>query len=85
MRYGFILARGTGTRLRPYTFILPKPLIPLGGESLEAMTSTRRRRLDAATNVKREQSAIVPWCMTDGDITGFSLASIPPFRSASRR
>jgi len=34
MRYGFILAGGTGTRLRPYTFILPKPLIPLGGESI---------------------------------------------------
>jgi len=34
MRYGFILAGGTGTRLRPYTFVLPKPLIPLGGESI---------------------------------------------------
>lgn len=34
MRYGFILAGGTGTRLRPYTFILPKPLIPLGGQSI---------------------------------------------------
>jgi NDP-sugar pyrophosphorylase family protein len=34
VRYGFILAGGTGTRLRPYTFILPKPLIPLGGESI---------------------------------------------------
>jgi NDP-sugar pyrophosphorylase family protein len=34
VRYGFILAGGTGTRLRPYTFVLPKPLIPLGGESI---------------------------------------------------
>lgn len=34
MRYGFILAGGTGTRLRPYTFVLPKPLIPLGPESI---------------------------------------------------
>jgi mannose-1-phosphate guanylyltransferase len=34
MRYGFILAGGAGTRLRPYTFVLPKPLIPLGGESI---------------------------------------------------
>lgn len=34
MRYGFILAGGTGTRLRPYTLILPKPLIPLGGTSI---------------------------------------------------
>ncbi|WP_162616422.1 sugar phosphate nucleotidyltransferase [Xylanimonas allomyrinae] len=34
MRYGFILAGGLGTRLRPYTFVLPKPLIPLGNETI---------------------------------------------------
>jgi NDP-mannose synthase len=27
-----LLAGGKGTRLRPYTYVLPKPLMPLGGE-----------------------------------------------------
>ena len=29
-----ILAGGMGTRLRPYTSILPKPLLPLGDRSI---------------------------------------------------
>src|ERR1700727_3173176 len=27
-----LLPGGKGTRLRPYTYVLPKPLMPLGGE-----------------------------------------------------
>lgn len=48
MRYGFILAGGTGTRLRPYTFVLPKPLIPLGNESIieRVLRSFREAGLD---------------------------------------
>lgn len=34
MRHAFILAGGLGTRMRPYTNVLPKPLIPLGSESI---------------------------------------------------
>lgn len=34
VRVGFVLAGGVGTRLRPYTQVLPKPLIPLGDESI---------------------------------------------------
>lgn len=33
-RRAFVLAGGLGTRLRPHTTILPKPLIPLGDESI---------------------------------------------------
>lgn len=34
MRHAFILAGGLGTRLRPHTLVLPKPLIPLGSEAI---------------------------------------------------
>lgn len=34
MRHAFVLAGGLGTRLRPHTLVLPKPLIPLGSESI---------------------------------------------------
>ena len=40
-----ILAGGKGTRLRPYTTILPKPLMPVGGE---AILSTILRQLKRA-------------------------------------
>lgn len=34
MRSAFILAGGLGARLRPHTLILPKPLMPLGRETI---------------------------------------------------
>ena len=34
MRHAVLLAGGKGTRLRPYTASLPKPLVPLGEESI---------------------------------------------------
>ena len=32
--HAFILAGGLGTRLRPYTHSIPKPLMPLGDRSI---------------------------------------------------
>lgn len=43
VRTGMILAAGFGNRLRPLTDRLPKPLIPLGGESLLAGIAARLR------------------------------------------
>lgn len=53
-----ILAGGQGTRLRPYTFTLPKPLMPVGGEMpiLEVIVRQLARagfaRLTLAVNAK---------------------------------
>lgn len=33
-RHAFILAGGKGVRLRPYTTLIPKPLVPIGDQSL---------------------------------------------------
>lgn len=36
--YAFILAAGKGTRLRPYTDTMPKPMVPINGRPLLAYT-----------------------------------------------
>ena len=34
IKHGVILAGGKGSRLRPYTVVLPKPLMPIGDYSI---------------------------------------------------
>ena len=34
MKQAVIIAGGKGTRLKPYTDILPKPLLPIGNKSI---------------------------------------------------
>ena len=52
-----ILAGGLGTRLQPYTFFIPKPMLPLGNKPLlehiiEWVTSTNNNKYSRARNNK---------------------------------
>ena len=40
----FILAGGEGTRLRPYTYAMPKPMLPLGGKPILAVCLENLKR-----------------------------------------
>jgi NDP-mannose synthase len=40
---GVILAGGLGTRLRPFTEVIPKPLLPIGGKSILQIQIERLR------------------------------------------
>jgi NDP-mannose synthase len=44
VRRALILAGGTGTRLRPYTVVLPKPLIPIGDRPVLEIIVRQLRR-----------------------------------------
>ena len=58
-----ILAGGKGTRLKPYTVILPKPLVPLGGEMpvLEViLRQLRRQAVRAFVNAARSGARWLP-------------------------
>lgn len=75
MRYGFILAGGMGTRLRPYTFVLPKPLIPLGGESIieRVLGSIRGSGIESVTISLGYLGDLVEAVIGDGSKHGVSV------------
>ncbi len=76
--HAFILAGGLGTRLRPYTHAIPKPLMPLGDRSILDILLTRL----AACGVTRVTlslgylSAIINAFVRDGAQWGLSIDTI---------
>ncbi|HVW83834.1 MAG TPA: sugar phosphate nucleotidyltransferase, partial [Bryobacteraceae bacterium] len=70
-----ILAGGLGTRLRPFTEVLPKPLLPIGDKSLleHQIVSLQRAGISdifVATNYK---SDVIEAYLGDGSKYGVRL------------
>ena len=40
-----ILAGGLGTRLQPYTFFIPKPMLPLGNKPLLGISNRMDKKI----------------------------------------
>lgn len=75
MRHAFILAGGLGTRLRPHTFVLPKPLLPLGSESIieRVLRSLTAAGLDNATVSLGYLGHLVEAVIGDGSAVGLNV------------
>ncbi len=78
-----ILAGGRGTRLRPYTVVLPKPLMPVGDYPIleviiRQLTKAGFRRITLAVN---HQANLIKAFFGDGSTWGicidYSLESVP--------
>ncbi len=70
-----ILAAGEGTRLRPLTLDRPKPMLPIAGEPLLAITVEQLRRhgvIDLAINLHYHPEAITSY-FEDGRRFGVSI------------
>ena len=68
-----ILAAGEGSRLRPLTLSRPKPMLPINGEPLLAITLSRLRDhgvSDIAINLHHQPGAIMDYF---GDGTHFGV------------
>jgi NDP-sugar pyrophosphorylase family protein len=74
-RRAVILAGGMGTRLRPYTVVLPKPLMPLGEfPILEVIVrQLARQRFDHLTLAVNHQAAIIKAFFGDGSRWGVQI------------
>ena len=71
-----ILAGGEGTRLRPYTYSLPKPLMPIGGEMpileiiIKQLINNKFKRVTIAVNYK---ARIIRAFLENGDSWGLKI------------
>lgn len=70
-----ILAGGKGTRLRPYTVVLPKPLMPIGEfPILEVIVKQLvRHGFDHVTMAVNHQAEIIKAFFTDGEKWGIKI------------
>lgn len=75
MRHAVLLAGGKGTRLRPYTTSLPKPLVPLGEQSVVeiVLRQLARRGFERATLAIGHLGHLIEAVVGDGSQWGIAV------------
>jgi mannose-1-phosphate guanylyltransferase len=75
VRHAVLLAGGKGTRLRPYTTSLPKPLVPLGEGSIVELVLRQlaRRSFDRATLAIGHLGHLIEAVVGDGSQWGIAV------------
>jgi len=70
-----ILAGGVGTRLRPYTTVLPKPMMPIGEYPILEVVIRQlvNQRFDHITLAVNHQAELIKAFFTDGSKWGISI------------
>lgn len=64
-----VLAAGFGTRLRPFTCSVPKPMLPVWGESMISRVVSALRRMgveEIAVNCHYHHEQVEKWCQLNG-------------------
>jgi NDP-sugar pyrophosphorylase family protein len=75
MRRAIILAGGRGTRLRPYTVVLPKPLMPIGDYPILELVVRQlaRHGFDRVTMAVNHQAELIKAFFGDGSKWGVPI------------